>query len=698
MNAKQTTDEFRFSARWTLAVFLAALGFHFYFVTVNWTYGFMPGHEFRQAQTAIITEYINRQNNFGIYYETPILGKPWAFPLEFPFYQWTVALVKRTLSIEYYEAARGISLSCFYLALPAVFLLLGSCRISGPKRWLLLSLILVAPVYIFYSRAFLIDPMAMMFSAWFLTAFIRAMKTRSWKWWWGASVVGTIGILIKSLVFLVWLFPAALFGAWTLWREWRTGAGPRSLLRTVGFGVGAVVAPYVAITWWVGYTDAIKEAHRSAWIFTSKALTEGNFGTFSLESRLARETWSVLGERWSEVMAPTWFILGYLLLGVLLCPKSRKYIIGAFLIWMFGQLAFPYAYAFQDYYFYAGSIFAILALGFVALGMIEELRAPLMARLCLAAAPFLMMGHSYLTGYYSLQSVKSPGGSGMTAFFRDVLPSEGVIVGVGHDWSAIVPYYAKRRGLMIRSGLEYDDEYLRGAFEDLDGLIIGALVITGESRFNETLVHKLVSMSGMVSTPLFTHRDSHVYVSPFHYADWHHRLGPGGSRYPNVELIDQASDVDFTKSEFSVPRDLAESTFPMITPVPHRIKIRYGYNIGDYADESVLSFHPDSDLWIRPQKPKGSVNWRYGMIDAAWGREGDKSDGVVFIVQVESPDGSRREIYRDEVVPVTDESKRGIIDVTIEYEISAEEVLVFSSRARGNAAYDWAFVVGITAQ
>ena len=86
------------------------------------------------------------------------------------------------------------------------------------------------------------------------------------------------------------------------------------------------------------------------------------------------------------------------------------------------------------------------------------------------------------------------------------------------------------------------------------------------------------------------------------------------------------------------------------------------------------------------------------MIDAAWGREGDKSDGVVFIVQVESPDGSRREIYRDEVVPVTDESKRGIIDVTIEYEISAEEVLVFSSRARGNTAYDWAFVVGITAQ
>ena len=698
MNTKHTTGEFRFSASWTLAIFLGALGFHLYFVTVNWTYGFMPGHEFRQAQAAIITEYINKQNNFGIDYETPILGKPWAFPLEFPFYQWAVALVKRTLSIEYYEAARAVSLFCFYLALPAVFLLLGSWRISGARRALLLSLILVSPVYIFYSRAFLIDPMAMMFSAWFLTAFIRAMDARSWRWWWLATVTGTIGILIKSLVFLVWLFPAALFGAWTLGREWKSGSSFRDLARTIGFGVGAVLAPYGAITWWVGYTDAIKEAHRSAWIFTSKALTEGNFGTFSLESRLARETWEVLGERWSEVMAPPWFILGYLLLGVLLCPRGRKFMIGAFLIWMFGQLAFPYAYAFQDYYFYAGAIFAILALGFVSAGLFEELRAPLIARLCLGAAPFLMMGHTYLTGYYPLQSVKSPGGSGMTALFSDMLPAESVIVGVGHDWSAIVPYYAKRRALMIRSGLEYDDEYLRGALEDLDGLTIGALMITGDSRFNETLVHKLVNMTGMVPTPLFTHLDSHVYVNPVHYTDLHHRLGPGGSRYPHVKPVDQASGVDFTESEFNLPRNLAESTFPMIEPVPHRMKIQYGYNIGEYSDESVLSFHPDSDLWIRPQKTTGSVNWRYGMIDAAWSREGDKSDGVAFIVQVESPDGSRREIYRDDVVPVTDESNRGIIDVQIEYAIGADDVLVFSSRARGNAAYDWAFVVDITEQ
>ena len=102
----------------------------------------MLGHEFRQAQTALITDYIDRQNNFGVYYETPILGKPWAFPLEFPFYQWVVVGVKRVLGIRDFEAARTVSLSCFYLALPAFYILLGAAGVSRARRWIFLALMM----------------------------------------------------------------------------------------------------------------------------------------------------------------------------------------------------------------------------------------------------------------------------------------------------------------------------------------------------------------------------------------------------------------------------------------------------------------------------------------------------------------------------------------------------------------------------
>src|SRR5258708_27985384 len=63
---------------WSLiGIFCAAFLVQFYLTARNWTMPFMPGHEFRQAQTAIVSYYIDRQNNFSLLYETPILGKPW---------------------------------------------------------------------------------------------------------------------------------------------------------------------------------------------------------------------------------------------------------------------------------------------------------------------------------------------------------------------------------------------------------------------------------------------------------------------------------------------------------------------------------------------------------------------------------------------------------------------------------------------
>src|SRR5215211_4978027 len=76
-------------------LFGAALAAHFYLATINWTEGCMPGHEFRQTQTAIISYYIDQQNNFSVHYETPIMGKPWEIPLEFPLYEWCVVWLSR---------------------------------------------------------------------------------------------------------------------------------------------------------------------------------------------------------------------------------------------------------------------------------------------------------------------------------------------------------------------------------------------------------------------------------------------------------------------------------------------------------------------------------------------------------------------------------------------------------------------------
>ena len=122
-------------------------------------------------------------------------------------------LLSRAAGVPHFMAARTISLGCFYLALPALYLLLARFGLSRARRLLALSLILTCPVYIFYSRAFLMESMAVMCCAWFLLGFVRTMDERRWGWLALTIIAGTLAALIKSLTFAVWLVPAAGYAA-----------------------------------------------------------------------------------------------------------------------------------------------------------------------------------------------------------------------------------------------------------------------------------------------------------------------------------------------------------------------------------------------------------------------------------------------------------------------------------------------------
>ena|GEM_PF-6013125 len=78
-------------------------------------------------------------------------------PLEFPVYQICVAKAATLTGLPLEIAGRLISLCFLYLALPAFFLVLRFAAIAPNRRWLFLGLLLVTPVYLFYSRTFLIE-------------------------------------------------------------------------------------------------------------------------------------------------------------------------------------------------------------------------------------------------------------------------------------------------------------------------------------------------------------------------------------------------------------------------------------------------------------------------------------------------------------------------------------------------------------
>src|SRR5580658_9431992 len=63
---------------------------HLVFSIMGWNHNLEDYYGFRQCQTAIST-YYTIKDGFKINYETPVLGKPWSIPMEFPLYQWVVA-------------------------------------------------------------------------------------------------------------------------------------------------------------------------------------------------------------------------------------------------------------------------------------------------------------------------------------------------------------------------------------------------------------------------------------------------------------------------------------------------------------------------------------------------------------------------------------------------------------------------------
>lgn len=228
------------------------------------------------------------------------MGAPWSIPLEFPLYQWAVVGLSNTTALPLTQAARTVSLVCFYLGLPALFLLLARTGLSPSRRLLVLAFVLSCPLYIFYAQTFLIETMAWMFGLWFMLGFMRATERRSGAWWLLAAVGGTGAALVKVTTFAFFLLPTAAWIGFLLWQE-RPGrhlGSWRPWLGIAGQGLASLALPCMLAEVWIRYTDAIKaqsvggvflvSAHQVALFLASACGFPGNTGSSTSSSCSAK--------------------------------------------------------------------------------------------------------------------------------------------------------------------------------------------------------------------------------------------------------------------------------------------------------------------------------------------------------------------------------------------------------------------------
>jgi len=672
-------------------LFLLALGTHAWLTTRNWKSEFMSGHEFRQAQTAIVSYYIDRQDNFSPLYETPIVGKPWvSVLLEVPLYEWTVVAVRRATGLPLLLAARSVTLACFYLALPALYLLLARFRLGAGRRLLFLAIVLTSPVYIFYSRAFLMESMEIMFCAWFLLGFVRTMDGRRPAWLLLTVVAGTGAALLKNVTFAVWLLPAAAYGAWLLGHDLRARDWTRAG-RTVLWGAATVAVPLAALRWWIAVTDPLKAAHHSAFIFTAKNLSQGYWGLGS-SGMFSAEVLGALAGCWSRSILPAGLVLAVLLLGLAGCRGRRMKIAGAAAVFFAAQLMFPYAYAYQDYYFYANTLFLLGAFGFILDGVLDS-RLPKWGSAALIVLLLSAQLHTYWQGYRSDQLAYNPGLQPFDRAVRDLTPAGSVIIVAGADWGAMIPYYSERKALMVRNGLERDFAYLKRACDDLAGEDVSAVILYDRAKAWKPFIDYLATRFDIDSSaPTLSHPAADVYLRRLYAPAAQARIRVSRHYY---DVTVPPAPPAAKPATFAIPPEVARTAFANIRPGPYRGYFLFGLDHPSDTEADLLSAHPDCDLWLRAPAGAKHIAWEFGLLPAAYEKAGDKTNGVEFLVTGEMPDGSSRPVYRRVLDPVRQPADRGRQREVIPYAPREGESLHFATRPNGSYAFDWAYTAKI---
>lgn len=681
----------RSESRLALGLFVACLLFHGWGVQVGWSNRDLRGVEFRQAQTALSTYWIHAEKDFSPAYPTPVLGKPWSIPMEFPLYQWTVAVVSQVTHLSITKSGRAVSIACFYLCLPAVFLLLARWRVPVGYRWLVLAVVVTCPFYIFYARAFLIETMALMFALWFWVAFERAVAGRSRAWLAVAAIAGIGAGLVKVTTFLLYLLPA---GIWALHRL-ATAPG-RARGAELRWMAATTAGPGLVAVGWVIYADAVKAQNPLAAFLLSGNLREFNFGTWAM--RLSPEVWTMQARIMREEI--TWLPAvalaglawlagkGANLRGILTCLAAFVAVL----------VIFPLLYALHDYYFAANAMLLMMAMGLAVTGWLGRGHWRGLAWVFALAIP-LGQGWGYLQRYYPYQQQAGVEGDGLTAALRALTQPDEVIVVLGQDWNSMTPYYARRKALMFRDDMARDPAQVEAALQRLDGEKLGALIIVGDPDGRQWLIDRTVAR-GLHPQALMAWRDARVHVPTDRQTTLMHRL-----------LDEHFHEVSLAP-EIQVPRDhLAGQWVPVaplrpwerrpfhaMEPQPLRFFSSFGPALDEAGGRTRFGAHPVTRLifalpagqrTLRTTLEMGYDAYRPELSDA------EASDGVEVALYALGPNGERHLLESRLFDPRHRPEHRGearpwVMDFVLHH--PGEVELFFGPGPRDSDTRDWIMV------
>ncbi|MBS0617444.1 MAG: hypothetical protein JSR44_04605 [Spirochaetes bacterium] len=517
----QNTDHdvgIRSQDRFVDVLFYSALAYQIIFAIVSFTNPILDHFSWRQTQTAISTHYLITEG-FRLDYITPLFGKPWSIPMEFPLYQYMAAALVRLTGLSVESASRIVSLASFYGCVLVLRAFLRDLRFSRIVVRLVLAIILLCPLYVFYARAVLIETLATFLGLVSLWAAVRFFQSYLHRWLLVLFVASALCALTKITTFVVFAFFMAGIFLFFVERPPTANFSPRNLYRYTVASLAAVILPLIVGIIWVRYADAIKSLNPIIGdMWTSAALKTWNFGT--LEQRFTIDFWrQILVSRLRDILghlAPLIFII-FLLVLARLRTQIKYWVVVGVIAFFAGPLIFATLYYVHDYYFVANGIFLLMALG-LTLGVAYEKaqgNALRNYRVLVILPLVLSLVSWYADKYLPRQLEKKYTEPTIGAAVQALTQSSDVIILHGDFAHPNLPYYARRKTLINEGNFDsFGDSKMQRALANLQDENIGAVLLPQNWATTKkmAMIDNYVRRYGFKKTPTKIVEGAEIYT------------------------------------------------------------------------------------------------------------------------------------------------------------------------------------------
>lgn len=680
-SSETATTEDRFG----LWCFAACAILHLILVSQGWGNSLIQLHEGRQIQTALTAQSLQYEP-WHLAYPLPVFGPPWSAPFEFPLYQTAVAWLANATGWPIEQSGRAIALAFLYLSLPAWYQLLGFYGVPRTRRWMLPALLLLSPIYLYYSRSLMIESTALCMSAWFLLAFVRGIRAPSWGWSAAAALLGSAAGLAKATTFAVFLAAAFIETICQLWPRLRPRLEIRGLAATALRALlAAVPALSVAIAW-IRFTDSVKKANPFAEVLTSKNLSEFNYGT--LAQRLDPVFWSKVGENILNGLLNPVNAAFVCLFGLLLLGGRRRIVLGLLVCFAAGPLLFANLYFVHDYYYYASGAFLLAALAIAWSQLLDRDEFPLWARRTTIALSLGLQVVSYAQNYLPFQLKPVRPEPELGPILAKATPDDAIILTFGQGWDPSLAYYSRRKTVMVLDAkFDKPDQIDDVLGRTVPGQIV-ALVATGPIRNERAFLRPYLTRLGLGSGPVLASANTHLYVAKA-MADRFSDLAAGMSLREFAPVSAGGADRE-SRSVMggAVPSNLTS----MMSIPPIRVNHPFGPANHIVDKRPVFDAHAPTDIVFHlPEKAK-EVAVGFGIIEGAY--TGDSTtDGVEFRIELVETDGKVRVLRSIFLDPANQPDDRGTQQAVIALPQGATGELWCRTLTGplNNGAFDWAY-------